>query len=353
MGRPAEAEEESALAESLSREDNPPHQTAQTATLSGGELTAKHSPAGNEAASGPAYAPVFDDLRGCLETEDAACASSALAAIRDPEVLGTSDYFELKAQTFGLQHRQREALAAIQTAIEGNASQPHYLITQGRLYLEFGQPMDAVASFLIAAKLEPDSPEPLYFLGTTFFLLAQNNHSPDYYRRAINHFQSALQVSPDYPRAEFMLGVIDAVQSRLEDARKHLQRAIQLEPSNPYYHLHYGILLKHTGDDRGALSEMQTAEEMNPSYALTHFEIGTVYEKLGQYTDAKRELQAALEFNPGLSAPYYHLGAVFARLGYTEESKAAFARFNVMKEQATQPNSDPAASAISDEDRDR
>lgn len=147
-----------------------------------------------------------------------------------------------------------------------------------------------------------------------------------------------------------MLGVIAAVQSRLDDAQKHLKRAIQLEPSNPYYHLHYGILLKHEGDNHRALSEMKTAEEMNPSYALTHFELGTVYEKLGQYEEARTQLQAALELNPDLSAPYYHLGAVYSHLGRAEESKAAFAKFNVMKKQSEQANSDPAASAISDED---
>ena len=375
MGRPAEAEEESAVAEELSRQGNPPHQAPTSASASNRELSANRSQtatatasaapavgpaaknatsqADGKAVSGPAYAPVFDDLRRCLEREDAACAGAALAAIRDPALLQTTDYLELKAQGLGLEHRQQEALAAIQAAIEGNASEPHYLITQGRLYLSFGRPMDAIASFLRAAKLEPDSPEPLYFIGTTFFLLAQNTHSPDYYRRAVDHFQLALQASPDYPRAEFMLGVIDAVESRLDDARKHLQRAIQLEPSNPYYHLHYGILLKHTADDRGALGEMKTAEEMNPSYALTHFELGTVYEKLGQYAEARTELQAALELNPDLSAPYYHLGAVDARLGLAEQSKVAFAKFNLMKEHGEQPSSDPAASAVSDEDRDR
>jgi len=372
MGRPAEAKDEAKLAELLSRKGNRPHQAPGTVG-SGGESSANPPPGagGTDSAAPPAspgaqnpahqadgkagashtYAIVFDDLLRCLEREDAAAASSALAAIRDPQVLRTTDFLELKARTLALEHHKPEALAAIQSAVERDPRQPHYLITQGRIYLGFGQPPDAITSFLNAAKLEPNSPEPLYFLGTSFFLLAQSNHSPDYYRRAVDHFQLALQASPDYHRAEFMLGVIDAVQSRLEEARKHLERAIQLEPSNPYYRLHFGILLKHEGDNRGALREMKTAEEMNPSYALTHFELGTVYEKLGQYEEAGTQLQAALKLNPSLSAPYYHLGSVYAHLGRTEESKAAFARFNEMKEQSDQANSDPAASAISDEER--
>ncbi|HEV2378367.1 MAG TPA: tetratricopeptide repeat protein [Terriglobia bacterium] len=375
MGRPAEAQEESALAETLSRKANPPLQPAGEVVAREEKSSVRVPVRANAATSAALLAPpepdgaspqadpekslsqssatVFDELKGCLEREDSACAASALAAIRDPSILGTGDYLELKAQALGLLQRKPEALAAVQAAIERNPGQPHFLITEGRICLRFGQPVDAITSFLKAAKLEPDSPAPLYFLGTSFFLLAQRTHSPDYYSRAVNHFKLALQASPDYHRAEFMLGVIDAVQSRLDDAKNHLQRAIQLDPSNPYYHLHYGILLKHEGDDHGALGELKTAEELNSSYALTYFELGTVYERLGQYGEARSQLQAALKLNPGLSTPYYHLGAVYAHLGNATESKAAYAKFNLMKEQTEQPSSDPAASAIADEDRDR
>ena len=58
--------------------------------------------------------------------------------------------------------------------------------------------------------------------------------SPDYYHRAEQHFQLALQVSPDYHRAEFMLGVIDAMQSRLDEARTRNKR---------YEHVHEQMLI--------------------------------------------------------------------------------------------------------------
>ena len=369
MGRPAEAEEEATLAESLSRKSNPPHSPPEALAKSSepdviSSLLAGGADSTIPPASGqpphqvprtegdhPNYSPAFDDLRQCLEREDAAGASSALAAIHDPAVLQTTEYLELKAQALALERHKPEALAAIQTAVDREPLEPHYLITQGRIYLAFGQPLDALPPFLNAAKLEPNSPEPLYFVGTSFFLLGESTHAPDYFRRAADHFRLALQVSPEYHRAEFMLGVIDAVQSHLDEAQKHLEHAIQMAPSNPYYHLHYGILLKHEGDNPGALRELKTSAEFNPSYALTHFELGTVYEKLGQYEEAREQLQAALQLNPALSGPYYHLGTVYAHLGREQESKAAFARFDEMKEKSDQASSDPAAAAIADEER--
>jgi tetratricopeptide (TPR) repeat protein len=374
MGRSEEAEEQATLAESLSRKGNRPHKApgvgvqsgegpipnSQTAAAGGTDPATK--PAFSAAHTSPnpvqagdqatdrSFAIATGNLQQCLERSDAACASAALSAISDPKVVQTPDYLELKAQTLALEHRKPEALAAIQAAIEGNPSKPHYLITQGRIYVGFNEPLEAISSFLKAAELEPNSPEPFYFLGTTFFLLAERYKSPDYFSRAERNFRAALEASRDYHRAEFMLGVIEAVLSRLSEAQTHLQRAIQMDPSNPYYHLHYGILLKHEGDSRGALGEMKTAEEQNPSYALTHFELGTVYEKLGDYAQAKSQLEAALKLNPDLSAAYYHLGAVYAHVGREEESKTAYAKFLVEKDRSDQPNPDPVASAISEEE---
>jgi tetratricopeptide (TPR) repeat protein len=374
MGRSEEAAEEATLAESLSRKGNRSHQApgapvqsgegsiansqpaaggtdpATKPAFSAGHASPKQVQAGEQTGSDRSFAIVTGDLQQCLERSDAACAGAALSAISDPRVLRTPDYLELKAETLALEHRKPEALAAIKTAIEGNPSKPHYLITQGRLYVNFNEPLEAITSFLKAAELEPNSPEPFYFLGTTFFLLAERYKSPDYFSRAERNLRAALEASQDYHRAEFMLGVIAAVLSRLDEARTHLQRAIQMDPSNPYYHLHYGILLKHEGDNRGALGEMKTAEQQNPSYALTHFELATVYEKLGDYTQATSQLETALKLNPGLSAVYYHLGAVYAHVGREEESKAAYERFKAMKEHPEQTNADPAASAVSEEE---
>ena len=191
--------------------------------------------------------PELGAAQECLGHENGPCALAALAGLRNTAVAKTAAYLEMKAEALALEHRQAEALTTIQSAIQADPSQPHSLITQGRIYLRFGNATDAIESFLKAAKLEPQSPDPLYFLGTTFFLLAEHTQSSDYYGRAERHFQLALQVSPDYHRAEFMLGVIDAMHSRLDEARTHLQQAIRLDPGNPLL----SSSLRHSAEARG------------------------------------------------------------------------------------------------------
>ena len=376
MGRPDEAEKEVALAESLGRKNNPPHLVSNpkpadqnesrptgASAPAEGEARESHTrmatqqadaneppPGGQAGETRPAdneSKTLLADLRLCLARENAACATAALAALHDPRIEQGPEYPQLKAETLALQQQEAKALAPVRSAIQAHPAEPHYLITQGRIYEKFGDYLAAIESFLRAAQLEPKSPEPLYFTGMSFFLMAERVHSPEYFSRAEQNFKSALELSPDYDRAEFMLGVVAAMQSRLAEAQTYLRNTVQMKPSNPYYHLQYGILLKRMEDNRGALDEMHLAEKLYPSYALTHFELGSLYEKLQDYPQARKQLETAVELNPHLSTAYYHLGGVYLHLGLSDASKKALDRFQLAKAQEGEEVPDPAAMAIS------
>jgi tetratricopeptide (TPR) repeat protein len=381
MGRTKEAAQEAALAQTLGRKNNPSHLLS-----SAGPLAHDESPPTSASASAPAndparqlerptveaapneapsggpveaareptskYEDLVADLRICLARSNAACATAALAAIHDPPIERASEFAELKAQTLALTQQETSDLAPTQRAIKANPAQPDYLITEGRIYLKFGDHLAAIESFLKAAQLAPESPEPLYFLGMSFFLLAERSNSPDYYDRAERHFKSALELSPDYDRAQFLLGVVEAMQSHLNEAKAYLQKTVQMKPSNPYYHLQYGILLNRIGDDREALDEMLLAEKLYPSYALTHSELGKLYEKLADYQQARKQLETAVELNPHLATAYYHLRGVYVRLGLPDKSKEAYNQFLSSKGPGEGEVSDPAALAISVSDVD-
>ena len=375
IGRPDQAKEEAALAEALSRKGNRPRHGLGGEPLATNDLSEENSalaaavredsesarPATNAAVdeaktsenepsasgAGPSPKSPLDDLSLCLKRHNAACATTALAAINDPKLQQSADYTELKARTRALQREEEEAVAANQSAIKANPTQPQYLITQGHIYERFGDHLAAIECFLQAAKLEPESPEPLYFIGTSFFLLAERLNSPEYYDRAEQNLKAALDLSPNYDQAEFMLGAIEAMQSRFTEAKRLLQHAIRMKPANPYYHLHYGILLKRLGDNTAAMDEMNTAERLNASYALTHYELGTLYEKLGNYPQARKQLEIAADLNPQLSAAYYHLRAVYQHLGLPDRSKRAYDQFRLAQARGGEEVPDPTATAIS------
>jgi tetratricopeptide (TPR) repeat protein len=288
--------------------------------------------------------PLLGKVRACLARQNALCAESELKRVKVTETLHSAEYHQLRADTLRLQNRLPDALGAVRRAIDLNAVEPRYWIMQGELQQQSGDQISAIQSFLQATKLEQRSPAPLYHIGMSFFILARHENSDDYYARARRHFELALKADAGYSRGEFMLGIIDAIQNRLSDARLRFERALQLEPRNPFYQLHYGVLLNRSGDDNGALAALTEAERIDPGYAPVHLHLGKLYSRLGRYAEARSELESASKLNPNLADAHYSLGSVYRHLGMTAMSQQAYQQFQAAKRQ--QLAADPVESVI-------
>ena len=135
-------------------------------------------PAATESGHNAPDKPELGAAQDCLGHENGPCALAALAGLRNTPVAKTAAYLELKAEALALEHRQAEALTTIQSAIQADPSHPHSLITQGRIYLRFGNATDAIESFLKAAKLEPQSPTRSISWGRLFSFLPNTPNHP-------------------------------------------------------------------------------------------------------------------------------------------------------------------------------
>jgi tetratricopeptide (TPR) repeat protein len=341
IGRRHRAEQETLLAQSRRRKANPQSITKAAVDSTSGENEPPALKAGDIENS------LIDDLRFCLEQRNAACATALLASIRDPDLQRSAAYQQLKTRAQTLEQEEKQALSASESAVRANPTHPEDLINRGQIYEKFGDQVPAIQTYLEAAKLEPGSPEPLYFIGTSFFLLAEHSNSPEYFSRAEQNLKTALKLSPDYDRAEFLLSAIAAMQGRLSEAQTYLRQAIRVKPANAYYHLHYGILLKRLGDDDAAMKEMETAERLNPSYALTHYELGSLYERLGKYKVARIQFESAVRLDPNLSAAYYHLRSVYHHLGLLRQSRRAYDQFKLIQARGRHEVNDSALTASS------
>ena len=102
---------------------------------------------------------------------------------------------------------------------------------EGRKAQKAGNQMEAVNDFLNAQRLEPASPDPLYSLGMSFFLIGWDENDSHYYDRAARHFESALALDPKYDRAAFMRGMMEVVHFRLKEAEPYHSKGHRLEPS--------------------------------------------------------------------------------------------------------------------------
>jgi tetratricopeptide (TPR) repeat protein len=290
-------------------------------------------------------------LRNCIAQADKKCAIATFSELQDPGLEKDPDYLDLSAQVMSLEHKQKEALAAIDRAIQMEPTRAQYFMTQGQIYQRSRDQIDAIQSFLQAAQLRPGWVEPAYSLGMSFFIIGNEENDQEYYDRAARHFAVALEVDPSCHKAEFMLGVIEAVEEHLDKGKEHMERALKMSPQNAYYHLHYGILLNRLGDTDGALREMEVAEKLDQSNPFTYMNLGLLEARLQNYADARKQLETAVRLDPTLTSAYYCLGGVYHHLGLSELSQAAYSQFQLSKARDDQQQEpDPVEAALSPSD---
>jgi superkiller protein 3 len=364
MGRQQEAKEESAIADKLSRRANEEGEGAAipiTGTAAA-DLSSSSRPKGIRASppSGDAgeersnvaahLASELDPLRNCLAQADRKCAIAAFSKVQDPKFKDNPEYLDLSAQVMGLEHKETEALAAVDRAIQMEPTRAPYLMTKGQIYQRSHDQIHAIQSFLEAAQLRPGWVEPAYSLGMSFFILGNEENNVEYYDRGARHFKAALELDPNCHKAEFMLGVIEAVQDHLEKGKEHIENALSMSPQNAYYHLHYGILLNRLGDSDGALREMERAEALDHSNPMTYFNLGLLESRLGNYPEARKRLETAVQLDSNLSSAYYRLGGVYHHLGLSDLSQAAYLKFQSARAREQQEEADPVEAALSPSD---
>ena len=117
----------------------------------------------------------------------------------------------------------------------------------------------------------------------------------------------ALEVKPDYPRANSLLawtlatGVHQGwaeMQAGLSKARAFAQRAIQSDPNDPWAHFAAGYVHMMSRDFDHAVAELTEAIDLNPSFAFAHVILGAVYGYGGLPEDGLHHLALASTLSP-------------------------------------------------------
>jgi Flp pilus assembly protein TadD len=184
-------------------------------------------------------------------------------------------------------------------------------------------------------------------------------------------FSHALEVAPNNPQAEMMLGVASERAGALEEAVRHYQRALQLDPSLVIRmlggsqrrlaaqtallqaqlaeqqnnaaqavalyqaalredstlleaHNNLGNLLDAAGAESEALAQYHAAEELAPADPLPRENLGTTLLKLGRFEDALRQYQEAARLQPRDPRAFYLIGKALLRHGQSTEAMLQF-----------------------------
>lgn len=119
-------------------------------------------------------------------------------------------------------------------------------------------------------------------------------NDPQTLPRAVEAFQQAALLAPDWPEAWLNLGIAAYQMDDLEQAVSAFREALRLEPESPQAHLNLGSVLCELGSLEEAISHLRVATELDRQSADAQLNLALAFEKQGESRAARRQWLAYL-----------------------------------------------------------
>jgi TolB-like protein/DNA-binding winged helix-turn-helix (wHTH) protein/Tfp pilus assembly protein PilF len=187
--------------------------------------------------------------------------------------------------------------------------------------------MDAIDHFQRAIQIDPEYPEPYAGMADAYALLGSLGGASIPRREAMKNAQSnarkALALDPALAEAHTSLAfVLMHYDWDFAAAEKEFLRAIDLNPSYATAHQWHAINLAATGQMDAALTEIRRAQELDPLSLVISADIGEFLCFARRYDDAVTQLQGTLKMDPNFLLGHLNLVAAYHHLGKYAEAEA-------------------------------
>ena len=180
-------------------------------------------------------------------------------------------------------NRDDEALRVLGQAIEINPKHVPTLLQIARHQLKSANYTQAEQACRLALQEDLNS-------ANAHALLGEVLHETDRFAEALESFETAVTLRPDYIEAHNHYGVCLKSVGRLEEARDQFLKTIELNPWAYGCYANLADLEKYTPDNPRFLAMeaimKEASDPTNEAYMALHFGLGKAYEDLGDYDKA-------------------------------------------------------------------
>lgn len=133
----------------------------------------------------------------------------------------------------------------------------------------------------------------------------------------------ALQLAPNDPQAESLLGWALMLQEKYDDALMQFQKVLMREPANALARINVGYICLKKRIFGEAIEHLSRAIRLDSDRKATlyaHFYLGLVYLERDMFEDAQTFFQKTLLLGPNLIEAYFELGRAFWFNGQKDEA---------------------------------
>lgn len=218
---------------------------------------------------------------------------------------------------YAKQRDWQRALRAYQQALQHDPNYAEAHRSLAGIYAHLGQRHEEIAYRYRAVVLKPDwaTPSNQLILGNALIQLDQIQEAIDCYERAI-------QLRPDFYEAYYNLAVAQAHQQNWRAAIASFQQVLKLNPRHAESHYGLGKLADQIEQPKTAAAYYWRAIQNQPDFAAAYFSLGETLLKLREWGKALPICYRAAQLNPDLSWAHHNLGYAFLK---HDKWQAAFA----------------------------
>ena len=239
-------------------------------------------------------------------------AERALTRFMD-EVGWEAESFLLRAQARRYQHRNEEALADVNRAIDLDPASAPALLCRAKLHTDRGSVPEAERDFARAVDLAPRSVAVRLARGNFFQLRERLDE-------AKADYDAALDVDPAFARARSNRGLLHFRQGRIDDAEADFVRASKDDPRDPHPDVSRGFMLFELHREKESIPLFDRALELDAGFAPAWHYRGRANHSLGRFDDAERDYAKAVELDPESAWAWYNRGVLAIDRGRFEEA---------------------------------
>ena len=165
--------------------------------------------------------------------------------------------------------KKQEAIDKVNDLIKDYPKSSLLLNLVGTFYKAIGMLEEAVQSFENAIIIKPDYAEVHNNLGAT-------HHELGRLEMAVKNYEKAITIKPDYAEAQNNLGNIFRQLGQVDMAVKNYEKAISIKPDYAVAHYNLGIALKESGQRDNAVKSYEKALAIQPNYVKAHHSLSII-----------------------------------------------------------------------------